>query len=182
MKRNQAIILSVCGVLLVAIVLMNLNWEPSAEALATRALTASDPETRKQAMVLLTMRKPQSSLVPLRRVLAESQDPEVLYAAISSLGPMLDAESRPLLLDDMNHSSEVVRWGAYLAVLRFYGGSKLPDGLDYDWNDPPETRQKVIDRLKQLSAGTPGEALSDKHKSTKDKASSKDHDKDGAPK
>jgi len=62
--------------------------------------------------------------------------------------------------------------------LRFYGGSKLPEGLDYDWNDPPETRQKVIDRLKQLLVVKEGESL----KGTEQKAPSKAPDKDGTPK
>jgi len=175
MKPTQGIIIiSGCVLILVGLGLWYLlDRPPTPAALAAKALSGRDLQVRQRAVLQLSAIKGSEILPHLRRLVRESQDPEVVSTAIRSLTFWNDQESLPLYFEALNHSAGPVREAAFDAIVKYYGGSKLPENLDYDWNDPPETRQKVIDKLKEFQAAEKKNADEEFEKSEKAKAALK---------
>jgi len=150
---HAIIIISVCVLILIGLGLWYyLDRPPTPAALTQKALSGRSLPERQRAVAQLIMVKGVDIRPFLRRLIAESQDPEILGTAINGMTPYRDLESMPLFIDDLNHSAGSVREAAYDAIVKYFGGEKLPEGIDYDWNDPPETREKVIGRLKDVLA------------------------------
>lgn len=162
MKPTQAIILSICGVILIGLALMYfVDWSPTADALAKKALTASDPAARKQAVQELLMIKSRQNIHQLRKVAADSQDVEIKATAMNGL--FGDGGSIDLFLDSMDDGSEAVREVAVQGVKEFFGGT-LPNNIEYDSTADSADRLKVVQRLKDVLTQRKKQAEEDQKK------------------
>lgn len=124
--------------------------ETSPEKLAEQAISASDAKVRLDAAShLMGMKKKQDALPHLMRVVKESNDPDVLVAAIHGLGRFSDRENLPVFFDFLNHESTTVREAAFGYVLNLYG-SRLPNKIDYDPEDSAQVRKRAVARLRKV--------------------------------
>jgi HEAT repeat protein len=111
---------------------------PSPEVLAQTALAGgSDAEKEKAALDLA--RSGEGAREHLRRVMAESNNPDVKAATVQGLGELRDEESVAAIIKLLNDPSEKVRGRAGVAV-----GNIL--GIDFRFRPdaPPAEREKVI--------------------------------------
>jgi len=162
MKPLQAIILSVCAVVLIALALIYfVDWSPTKDALANKALKGSDPAARKQAVQELLLYKDRQNIHQLRKVAGESQDPDIKAMAMNGL--FGDYASIDLFLDNMNDNSEEVREVAGQGAKQFFGGT-LPEGIEFDATADSADRLKVAQRLKDILAKRRKEAEEEQKK------------------
>lgn len=116
---------------------------PSPEQLARQALEAPTSDEQEVAAVRLAqLGKPARE--HLRRVLSESQSPEVRGACIRGLAVLWDYDSMPAFLDALDDDSELVRGRAGTAVKR------MMSSADYGYrsDDPPEKRAAAVKRFR----------------------------------
>jgi len=130
-----------------------LDRPPTPAQLTARALKASSPEERQQAVLRLINIKGGEILPYLRTIITESQDPEVVLTALNGMSAFVDPESLPILIDKMDNPDKAVREQAAYVVLKIFGGEKLPEGIEYDpEGDDTEARRKVVRRLHEVLA------------------------------
>lgn len=122
--------------------------------LTADALSAAVPAERSRAVVELSMRKEPETREALRRLAAESMDPEVEVVALTTLAERNDRASLPLFIAAMDNPEEAVRVVAHRGVLRFYGGA-LPDDLQYSPKDNPDERSRVTSKLLEIYESPP---------------------------
>ncbi len=116
---------------------------PSPEQLARQALEAPTPDEQEVAAVRLAgLGKPAKQ--HLRRVLSQSQSPEVRAACIGGLAVQWDYDSMPAFLDALDDDSELVRGRAGRAVERM-----MSVDFDYRYDDPPEKRAAAVKRFRE---------------------------------
>jgi len=130
---------------------------PSGEQLFETALNGADAGEREAAAVKLARYTEQQLLatsegeaadfltaspdVPrLRRLLEESDTPEVRAAAVAGLGEVRDIDSLPQMLDLMASESTVIRMRSFQAVKEILGTD-----FHFDPHGPPEERAEVIE-------------------------------------
>jgi hypothetical protein len=154
MKPRYWIALSVMVLILVGyyarIYFLGRNTPP----LVALALSAPTLEERMRAAVKITMLKDGDALPQLRRLAAESKDPEILVITVNCMNDFNDMQSMPLMFAAMNHPEQPVREAAFKFVLRFYDGA-LPKKLTYQVDDPPEQRAQVASALKHFFDNPP---------------------------
>ena len=136
------------GVLLVVLAVVTLNRlrtpaGPSIEQLTETALHGSTPTERAEAAVGLSDAGPEA-LAPLRRVLAESEDPPVQAACLTGLAKLWDYESMELLLELMETGPPRVRGRAAQAFMRMTGRQRR-----YAANAPEAERRRLVDFMRQ---------------------------------
>jgi len=152
--RKKLVLLGIVVVLAVGIYFLFLRTPapPSAETLATTALTASDSAARLRAVAELGQyRKGEApSGAQLERVVKESKDGAVAEAALGLL--VIHGESRPLVyLDAMEHEDARVRAKAYGTLMKLHDKHQYPDlaKTEYNPNGPPESRKAAILNLRK---------------------------------
>lgn len=155
-KKVLAILAGVAVVLLgLALWVYLPRGGPDLAGLAKVALISKKGGAKKEneesieAVKRLAVLKEAKAMPHLRRIAAESQDPEVQIIAINGLVFSDDPESRLTLYEAMDHQAEAVRAAAYDALMNM-GGGGLPEKLEYRPNDPEASRKKVTDRLREL--------------------------------
>jgi HEAT repeat protein len=121
-------------------------WPPSPEKLAEQALNGATVVERAEAAILLADCG-YTAVEQLRRVLRESDTPEVRAACINGLGLVRDYESMDLFVELLEDESLVVRSSAGSVVPGMITGH-VPK-FTYLADDPVETRQKAIESLRQ---------------------------------
>jgi hypothetical protein len=127
---------------------LTLSSIPTANSLAVRALSATKPEERADAVAQLTLIKEPQTWPQLRRVAAESKDPEVVLTAINTLATSSNPDSLSLFLDTLNHEDKRAREAAYRAVLLGRDVVQL-EAAGYQASDPPEKRSLAVARLRE---------------------------------
>jgi HEAT repeat protein len=145
MRRSTGL-LATAGILLAAVALVY-GWpwlfpaaaKPTPDELAEIALTAPAAGEREAAAVAL-IPMGESAVVVMRRVLDQSDKPEVRSAMIQGLIQQWDLESMPVFLAAMNDESPLVRMRAAGAVRRVF-----LDVAIYREDDPPEARKAAIE-------------------------------------
>jgi hypothetical protein len=119
--RPLHVVAAVLAVLVAAFYGWRLLWsrwgDSSPETLAGRALTAESAVERQQAAVDLASAG-QPALAHLRRVLGESDDPDVRAACVQGLGDLRDYESAEVLIDLLGDRQLLVRARAEKAISR----------------------------------------------------------------
>lgn len=115
----------------------------SPEELTRVALTGGSDADKEQAALDLA-RSGEAAREPLRRVLAESSNPDVRAAAIQGLGELRDGDSLPDLIKLLEDPSDKVRGRAGVAV-----GNII--GIDFRFNatDSQTGRAKAVKAIKQ---------------------------------
>jgi len=109
-------------------------WRTPPRDLVHVALKAEKVEDRANAVVELAMRKEPNPLPDLRRLLAESKDPQVLSQVISALAARMDGQSWDQFLEALHHPDREVRYAASRGFARLAG---ISDGeMDIDREDP----------------------------------------------
>lgn len=127
-----------------------LDRTPTASALADQALSDAPKEARVHAVAQLASLKDKNAAVPeLRRVLKESKDHDVVYAALSPLAAMRDGESVPDIIPLLGSRSEDVRQAAY-DFLKSVFSVRLPADFIYDVDGSPENHARAIRQLQKL--------------------------------
>jgi len=127
--------------------------EPTIDELVDRALTASSAEAKEKAAVKLASHG--TAAVPqMRKVLAETDTPQVKAAMIQGLGHAYDYDSIEEIFKGLEHSDRVVRLRAAHAV------SKLL-GRRYGFNpaSSAQQRQRVIKSMRADWEGMKGTRL-----------------------
>jgi uncharacterized protein (UPF0147 family) len=128
---------------------------PSPADLAQQALQAATAADQEQAAVTLAEVAGNDALQrqlreearqQLRRVLGESQSPQVRAACIQGLASQWDYESMPALLDALDDSSDLVRGRARVAIERMMSVDLGSFGYKYD--DPSAKRAAAIQRIR----------------------------------
>ncbi len=115
----------------------------SPKELADTALMADDPQQRESAAAQL-IRHGGLARNELRRVLVESDTPEVRAACIQSLAALQDYESMGAMLDALEDSSAMVRARAGQAVDRLLGAN-----YGFRYSDPPAQRAAQVKFLRK---------------------------------
>jgi HEAT repeat protein len=146
--QRQNLLFCAAGVLLLAAVAfygwrwMSAPSKPSAEKLAGVALSGDPDERQEAALMLIALGDP---AVPLmRRVLRQSEAPEVRAAMIQGLIGQYDYASMPAILDALDDESPLVRMRAAPAVLKL-----LCFDVSYSSDDPPEKRREAVKACRQ---------------------------------
>jgi len=159
--RKKLVLLGIVVVLAVGIYFLFLRTppEPSPESLLESALTVGDPKERLRAAIELSHRQTDLDRVrPLMRRLAdESKDPELIAVALGLLARYADTESMPRFIEAMAHEDARVRAKGAEGMKALGGGSigvglglQMNQALRFSATDPPETRQAVVRKLREL--------------------------------
>jgi HEAT repeat protein len=128
---------------------------PSPTELAQQALQADTETDQELAAVKLAEMAGKNDLQPqlreevkqqLRRVLGESQSPQVRAACIQGLASQWDYESMPALMDALDDPSDLVRGRARVAIERMMSVDLGSFGYKYD--DPSAKRAAAIQRIR----------------------------------
>ncbi len=93
---------------------------PSPETLTERALSAASETEKEEATIELSRLGPKAS-PHLRKLLAESDSPQVRAVCIQSLGSVYDYESMPAILEALDDESRLVRGRAEVAASKMLG-------------------------------------------------------------
>ncbi len=136
-------------------------WPASPETLAAQALTGATVHEKAKAAVRLSDCGHKGA-EQLRRVLRESDTPEVRAACILGLCGIEDYESMDLFVELMADESFVVRGSAGAAVTVMVQGHD-PRFL-FRADDPEEKRQKAIESLSQRWEELRGSPLLDHYR------------------
>ena len=156
---------TVFGVLLlVAIIFYGRRWisggPSSPETLAERALSAASETEREEATIELSRLGPQAS-PHLRKLLTESDSPQVRAVCIQSLGSAYDYESMPAILEALDDESQLVRGRAGVAASKMLGRDYgLRMGL------PEAERERIVTLMRKEWEALDGSPLLEGFKET----------------
>lgn len=152
MKPIHWIALSACALILIGILVLSFSGGPATpETLAARSLQGGDAKARAHAASELSMRQGHKIPPLLRKLQAESKDPEVVVIAINSLSDRHDMENLLLFYDGLGNADKSVRKASLKAVLKIWGGT-IPGGLTYDVEDSPEKCAEIGRKLAEIRA------------------------------
>lgn len=129
-------------------------WEgevPTPPGLAATAIQApKGSEEGRRAVIQLALVKGPAAQAQLRRVVAEARDPAVLLIAIDALDAAHLWENFPVFCAAMDHAELGVRKAAYAIMRRTYYSGALPENLQYQADDSPAQRARVVRRLTEI--------------------------------
>jgi hypothetical protein len=148
--QRSSVLLLVAGVLLAAVALVY-GWprlfpgttKRTPEELAKIALTADTAAVREAAAVELIPRG-EPAVAVMRRVLDQSDKPEVRSAMIQGLSAVWDIDCMPLFFAAMDDDALAVRTSAAAAVRKV-----LLNVGSYREDDPPEMRKAEIEECRE---------------------------------
>jgi len=146
--RKKLVLLGIVVVLAVGIYFLFLSpREVSLDALAETSVKGPALEDRVRAASTLSLVQGGKARGHLRKVLAETKDPEVQIVAIQYLGAELDGDSLRLFYDALASPELRVRIAAHAAAIRYLGA--LPPDIAYRPNSPAGELQVAVRKLKE---------------------------------
>jgi hypothetical protein len=97
------------------------SGQPTPKNLGARALSAGDSKDRLTAAVQLSMCTDPEAKVQIRRVVAQSKDPDVQVQALETLGQYSESVNSDLCLTLLDHPEKKVRAAAFQSLARIVG-------------------------------------------------------------
>jgi len=151
--RKKLVLLGIVVILAVGIYFLFLRTPapPSADSLATTALTAADPQARRIAALKLSGLPATAEVqTAMLGVVKASKDPEVMGCLLPVVISFAFDDLHPMLFEKLEDPDEKMRLAAAAALSKVY--NTLPDGLVYDPKGPAEQRSKVRRALERRIA------------------------------
>lgn len=148
--KYLAILSGIAVVLLGVLIWMYLPGGGPGPATLSATILNAEPgsEEARKAMIQLAMKRGPQAATEIKKVIAGSQDPEVLTLAIGALSRAGTFNDMPVIYESLDHKDQRVRMAAYEVLKNQYGGN-FPNNLKYSVNDPPAKRAEVVKGLKE---------------------------------